>query len=138
MLKKKSFYLFTMIIGICLIGVSLFLRSEELKSISGVFIGIGAGLFGVSIVNLYMKKLEENNPDIKKQNQIDLKDERNITIQNRAKAKAGDITQWLIMGIAYITILIEAQLWVTLVVVGVFLMYNFLGLYFTNKYQQEM
>lgn len=138
MLKKKSFYFFTMFIGICLIGVSLALRSEELKSISGVLIGVGAGLFGVSIVNLYMKKLEEKNPDIKKQNQIDLKDERNITIRNRAKAKAGDITQWLIMGIAYITILINAELWVTLVVVGVFLMYNVLGLYFTNKYQQVM
>ncbi|HEY5584042.1 MAG TPA: hypothetical protein VIK78_06075 [Ruminiclostridium sp.] len=138
MLKKKAFYVFTMLVGICLIGVSLFLRSEELKSISGVFIGVGAGLFGTSIANLFMKNFEKKNPGIMKQNEIDFKDERNVIIRNRAKAKAADITQWLIMDVAYITILINAALWVTLVTVCVYLIYKVLGIYFMNKFQKEM
>ena len=59
-------------------------------------------------------------------------------IRNKAKAKVGDITQWLIMGIAYITIVIDAPLWVTLVVVGVFLLKNALEVYFMNKFQKEL
>lgn len=59
-------------------------------------------------------------------------------IRNKAKAKVGDIIQWLIMGIAYITIVIDAPLWVTLVVVGVFLLKNVLEVYFMNKFQKEL
>lgn len=59
-------------------------------------------------------------------------------IRNKAKAKVGDIIQWLIMGIAYITIVIDAPLWVTLVVVGVFLLKNVLEVYFMNRFQKEL
>ena len=52
--------------------------------------------------------------------------------------KVADIIQWFIMGIAYITILISASLWVTLTVVGVFLLKYVLELYFMNKYQKEL
>jgi len=47
----------------------------------------------------------------------------------------GDIIQWFIMGIAYLTILIDAPLWVTLVVVGVFVLKNLLEIYYINKFK---
>ncbi|MNN71685.1 hypothetical protein D3C81_1876440 [compost metagenome] len=78
------------------------------------------------------------NPDIEKQAAIDYHDERNMIIRNQAKAKAGDLTQWLIMAIAYITILISAPLWVTLAVVIVFLIYHFMSSYLIFKYQKNM
>ncbi len=118
MLKKKSFYIATLVLAICLIVVSPFLRGEELKSISGICIGIGAGLLGMSIANLLMKRMEENNPEMMKQSEIEFKDERNTLIRYKAKAKTADIIQWCIMGVAYITILINAPLWVTLVTVA--------------------
>ena len=71
-------------------------------------------------------------------NEIEFSDERNTMIRNKAKAKVGDIIQWLIMGIAYITIVIDAPLWVTLVVIGVFLLKNELEVYFMNKFQKEL
>ncbi|GEM_PF-2657455 len=37
-----------------------------------------------------------------------------------------------------VTILINALLWVTLVIVIVFLLYHILGIYFMMKYQKEM
>lgn len=138
MLKKQSFYIATLVLGICLIAVSLFLKGEELKSIAGICIGIGTGLFGSSIANLLMKRMEENNPKRMKQREVEFKDERNTLIRYKAKAKAADIIQWCIMGVAYITILIYTPLWVTLVTVGVFLLYNVLAIYFMNKFQQEM
>lgn len=138
MKRKSSFYVAMMIIGIFCIGASLFFNSAEEKPIAGILIGIGSGFIGLSISNLITKHIERKNPQLEKQAQIDYNDERNTIIRNRAKAKAGDITQWFIMGIAYITILISAPLWVTLVVVVVFLIYNALGLYLMNKYQKEM
>jgi hypothetical protein len=53
-------------------------------------------------------------------------------------SKAGDIIQWFIIGIAYATILTGTSLWVTLTVVGVFLLKYLLELYFTGKYQKTM
>ncbi len=138
MLKKKSVYVITLILGIILICASFLFKGDELKTVSGVLIGIGTGLFGMSLANLYMKHFEKKNPEVMKQNEIEFKDERNTVIRNKAKAMAGDITQWFIMAIAYVTIIINAPLWVTLATVCVFILYNILGVYFMKKYQKEM
>jgi dolichol kinase len=138
MKRRKSYYAVMLIIGVCCVLASLFFHDNEVKAISGILIGVGAGFVGLSISNLLMKHIESKNPELEKQIQIDYNDERNTMIRDRAKAKAGDITQWLIMGIAYITILISAPLWVTLTVVLVFLAYNLICLYLMNKYQKEM
>ncbi|TCT12956.1 hypothetical protein EDC18_11030 [Natranaerovirga pectinivora] len=138
MFKKKAWYMGTIIIGILLFGGSFLLKGEDQKHIMGLLLGVGSGLVGMSIANLYMIYLEQKNPALVKKNTIEYNDERNITIRHKAKAKAGDITQWLIIGISYITILTNAPVWVTLTAVGIFLIYNILGVYFTSKYGKSM
>ena len=138
MLKKKSYYICFLIIGLALLAASCFFRGEEVKAVAGILLGIGAGLVGMSFANLYMKHYEDKHPEIKKQNEIDYKDERNASIRNKAKAKAGDIIQWLIIGMVYILIIIDAPLWVSLIPVGIFLLYHILGTYYMSKYQKEM
>lgn len=138
MTKNKSLYMVTLVIGIILLLGSFLVRAEELKTISGVMIGVGAGLFGSGLVKLWMMNFEKKNPDLMKDSEIEFKDERNTLIRYRAKAAAGDIIQWFIMGIAYVLIIIDAPLWVILVTVGIFLLYNVLGIYFMSKYQKEM
>ncbi|MGZ7443049.1 hypothetical protein [Paenibacillus sp. TH7-28] len=135
---KTSVYIVALIAGICCIAASFGFKSEEVKAVSGMLIGVGAGLIGMSVAQLYMKRYESKNPEFVKQTEIEISDERNTMIRHRAKAKAGDITQWLIMGIAYMTILISTPLWVTLAVVAVFLLHTAIGLYYMNKYQKEM
>jgi hypothetical protein len=138
MKRKSPFYVAMLIIGICCIAASLFFRAAEVKTIAGILIGIGGSLFGISLCGLYTNRIERKNPEVEKQTEIEFKDERNTMIRNRAKAEAGDITQWLVMVIAYITIFISAPLWVTSAVVAVFLLYNAIGIYLMNKYQKEM
>ncbi|WP_334073574.1 MULTISPECIES: hypothetical protein [Paenibacillus] len=138
MKRNTSVYIAALITGIFCIAASFFFKGEEVKTISGVLIGVGAGLVGMSVAQLYMKRVEFNHPELAKQTEIELKDERNTMIRHRAKAKAGDITQWLIMGIAYLSIIISAPLWVTLAIVAVFLAHTVIGLYYMNKYQKEM
>lgn len=138
MLTKKRRIIITLLFGFCLAGFGLLLRGEDIKNIAGICIGIGAGLFGMSISDLIMNNMEEKNPELAKQNAIELKDERNTMIRNRAKAKAEDITHWLTLAIAYVSILLNGPLWVVLLVVLVFVLYHIMGLYFMGKYQKVM
>lgn len=135
MSKKKSINIILLIAGALLIAASFIIPE---KKFSGLTIGIGAGLFGVSLSGLFINRYENKNPELVKRNEIELKDERNTMIRYRAKAMSGDITQWLIMAIAFATIIIEAPLWVTLSIVGVFVLQTILGFYFMYKYQKEM
>ena len=138
-MNKKVINIIQLIFGISLaIFGGVFLKGEVVKSISGICIGIGAGLFGMSISNLWLINFNKNHPDELKQSEIEFSDERNTMIRNKAKAKSADIIQWFIIGIAYITIMINAPLWVTLTIVGVFLLKYVLELYFMNKYQKEL
>ena len=138
MLKKKSFYVMTLLIGILLLIGGILAKNAEVRNLAGVLTGVGAGLIGMSGANLWMRWFEAKNPEVMRENEIEFKDERNTMIRNRAKAKAGDLIQWLVMGLAYVMIIIDAPLWVVLVTVGVFLLYNVISVYYMNKYQNEM
>ena len=135
MKKKSMFYIMAIVISVLMIILSQFV---ELNSHSGILLGTGAGVIGASIARLYFIRLEKKNPDIMKQNEIELQDERNILIRQRAKAKSADIMQWLIMIIAYLTIFVNAPLWMTLLTVGIFVLYNIIQIYYINKFNKEI
>ena len=135
MQRKSTFYVMAITISVIMIILSQFV---ELNSHSGILLGTGAGVFGANIAKLYFISLEKKNPDIIKENEIELKDERNVLIRQRAKAKSADITQWLIMIIAYLEIFVNAPLWITLVTIGIFVLYNIIQIYYVNKFNKEM
>ena len=138
MVKKTSFYVFKLLLGIGLIVTGFLFRAEEVKNIAGVLIGIGMSLFGSSLYYLSMKHFQQKHPEIKKQNEIYFNDERNKMIQNKAKARAADISQWFILGLAYVMLLFDYPLWLFGITVGIFLLYYLISIYFAVKYQKEM
>lgn len=138
MVKKTSFYVFKFLLGIGLTVTGFLFLAEEVKNIAGVLIGIGMSLFGSSLYYLSMKHFQQKHPEIKKQNEIDFNDERNKTIQNRAKARAADIIQWFILGLAYVIMLFDYPLWLFGITVGIFILYYLISIYFAVKYQKEM
>ena len=135
MQNKSMFYSMAITMSVIMIILSQFV---ELNSHSGILLGTGAGAIGASIAKLYSINLEKKNPDMIKENEIELQDERNILIRQRAKAKSADITQWLIMLVAYLEILVNAPLWITLVTIGIFVLYNIIQIYYVNKFNKEM
>ena len=135
MQRKSMFYISSIIISVIMIILSQFV---ELNSHSGILLGTGAGVIGASIAKLYSINLEKKNPDMIKENEIELQDERNVLIRQRAKAKSADITQWLIMIIAYLEIFVNAPLWIILLTVGIFVLYNIIQIYYINKFNKEM
>ena len=135
MKKKSTFYIMGVVISTLMIILSQFV---ELNSHAGILLGTGAGVIGASIAKLYSINLEKKNPDMIKENEIELQDERNVLIRQRAKAKSADITQWLIMVIAYLEIFVNAPLWIILLTVGIFVLYNIIQIYYVNKFNKEM
>jgi len=138
MTKKKWFFAALLVLGVALIGLSLLFASEADKAVQGVMLGIGSGLTGMSVSNLGMIRQMEKNPHLAKQADIESKDERNMMIRAKAKSASADITRWFILALAFVLILINAPLWATLCVVGVYLLYHVLALVFMGRYQKEM
>lgn len=138
-MKKKSSNIILLIAGAILIASSfVFLKSGAFKMLNGACFGIGAGIMGLSISNLLMSHWYKKYPKELKQAEIDSKDERSETIRNKAKAQCSDIIQWIIMAVAWVTIFADFALWITLLLVGVFLLKNILELILMNKYNNEM
>lgn len=130
-----SLYIVFAILAFCLLLAGFFV---EVKKISGLMIGIGAGVFSYSISLLVNMLYLQKHPEYQKQSTIELKDERNIMIRNHAKAKAADIMQWVIVALTYVSILLSLPLWFTLLVVMLVPAYNIIVMVYTNKYQREL
>lgn len=137
MFNNTSFYVIKLLLGFGLLATSLFFWGEN-KSVAAVLIGIGVSLVGSSLFNLYTKYFQQKHPDLKKQMEIEANDERNKMIQNRAKAKSADITQWFILGLAYVMVLFKYPLWLFGITIGIFVLYYFISICLALKYQKEM
>ena len=136
---KQTLYLILGILGLVLAAVAKFLPAQVWnKAQIGAVIGVGAGLFSFGLVKWWVERWNEKNPEIVKQNEIERKDERNQLIRSKAQALSGEILHWLLMGGAWAAILLDAPLWVTLAVVGVFLLKTVLDLAFIAYYQRRM
>jgi len=88
-MKNKSFlYYVFLFIGIGLFCVGGFMLKEPgLKSISGICIGIGAGLFGMSLGVIIDYKVQERNPSYKRQMNIEAKDGTKCKYQKQSEGK---------------------------------------------------
>ena len=73
-----------------------------------------------------------------RQNAIEAKDERNQLIRCKAQSLSGEILHWLLMAGAWLAIFLDAPLWVTLALVGVFLLKTVLDLVLMAYYQRKL
>lgn len=139
MRTKTKVYLALAIFGIVLgIAARVFLSGVLTALWSGVFLGAGFGLFGFGGANFALCLWEEKNPEIMRVNEVELNDERNVAIRRRAKAASGDILQWLVMAGAWVTIIAGTKLWITLVLIGVFLLKTVIELALMAYYRGKM
>ena len=70
MLKKKSFYVMTLLIGILLLIGGILAKNAEVRNLAGVLTGVGAGLIGMSGANLWMRWFEAKNPEVMRENEM--------------------------------------------------------------------
>lgn len=137
MSRKRVVNIVVLAVGVLGAAAGFILDTAVSKQVSGLLIGVGAGLVGMSLSNLLMLRMERKNPALTKQAEIERRDERNRMLRDRAKAAAGEVLRWTVISTAYIAILLDAPLWVTLAIVGLFLLYSVVYIWMMSKYQKE-
>ncbi|MGL5634457.1 MAG: DUF2178 domain-containing protein [Sarcina sp.] len=104
---------------------------------SSLLIGVISGAIGLLLSSLILKRYSKVHNRSWKNQEIEYKDERNTYIRQRAKAKTADIMQWSIMGVAFLTILLDMKFSITLILVGLFIIVNIIELLYMSKYNKE-
>ncbi|QWU16541.1 hypothetical protein SAMN04487895_107163 [Paenibacillus sophorae] len=127
-----------LVIGILLLASGLLEVGDMARNVSGLCIGVGSGLIGMSIANLIMIRYYAKHPAFKRQQEIEAGDERSIAINNLSKAKAFDVTINAMMLIPFVLILADSPLWLTLAVVAFYVFSYSIRYYYIVKYSKVM
>ncbi|SHH69259.1 hypothetical protein SAMN02745196_01058 [Clostridium collagenovorans DSM 3089] len=138
--KKNTSIIILLGVALSIIGLllTIFVNAGDVFSrLSTLIFALGFGLIGGGLGNLYKIRNIEKIPGKSKQMEIDYKDERNELIRNIAKSKAGDITNWFVILIAYICIIMGYPLWLIFFVLGVFLLKYIIEIMLIIKYNKE-
>ena len=136
--QKKRLFQILLAVGIVLLALSLLLDGRVSDALGGMLCGIGSGLLAMSGSTLLNLRHEAKHPEMARRHDIEQRDERNVAIRNRAKAVSGEALQWAVLAAAWLSIGLDAPLWVPLAAIGVFVAKSILELYLMVRYEREM
>ena len=143
-MNKKLINYFIAIIGVILLACGLILiklihtPQGILTTLPYICVGIGCGMFGHGTGNIINSRIMYNNPNFKKQMEIEQKDERNIAIKNSAKAKAYDMMIFVFGALMIALALMNVDMMVILMLVSCYLFVIGYSVYCRVKYEKEM
>lgn len=109
-----------------------------MQALPYVLLGLGCGAFGYGLGDMVKHKVTESDPQLQRQLEIDTKDERNIAISNRAKAKAYDRMLYVFSALMIAFALMDVALAVVLLLLFAYLFVVGCFIFYLNKYQKEM
>ncbi len=138
MKNKKILHAVLMVVGIGLFAAGAWIKDEALKQISGVLIGVGAGLAGMSLANLVSAWVEASNPAYSRKVAIEQKDERNQQINNAARAKAFQAFTPIMGILMLVFVLINVEVLPILLLVGAYILVYIFYFLYLNIYLKVM
>ncbi|MBO7744413.1 hypothetical protein I8J29_09420 [Paenibacillus sp. MWE-103] len=109
-----------------------------LRALPYVCVGVGCVIFGHGIGEIILRSAMKNNPAAAKQLEIDTNDERHLTIANRAKAKAYDMTVFVFAALILSLSLMGLDLSAILLLIFAYLFILVYNSYYRLKYYKEM
>lgn len=127
---SKIRYVLILLLGIALVIVSRLFIQERW---AGVLVGLGAGLFGMSGAQLITQRVMQRNPGLQKKMSIEQSDERNVQINNYAKAKAFEFSTFIALPFFLILIFADVALPIVLLSIAVYVVDYAVYLWFLNK-----
>lgn len=129
--------LLLLFIGLCLIKM-IAEPQGIMKTLPYVLIGLGCGIFGHGTGEIISVRAMKNLPDVEKQLKINKQDERNIAIENRAKAKAYDAMMFVFGALILAFALMNVDMTAVLLLVFAYLFVIGYGMYYHSKFDKEM
>ncbi|SHI09973.1 hypothetical protein SAMN02745823_02396 [Sporobacter termitidis DSM 10068] len=109
-----------------------------LKTLPYICIGIGSGVFGANLGTAVNILALRKDPRAAKRAEIETNDERNVSIRNRAKARAYDIMVYVFGALTLGFALMETAMYVILAVVAAYLIVIGAHVYYLAKFSKEM
>lgn len=143
MKETKKGYMISFV-GVILLGAGLYLTKSSIESqgalfaLPYVFIGIGCGIFGHGMGNIISNKVLNSSPELKKQLEINIKDERNVAIANCAKAKAYDMMTFVFGALMISFAIMGVEMREVLLLVFAYLFVQGYAIYYRSKYDKVM
>ena len=143
-MKKNQLQTALGILGLALLVVGLYLAKTIadpqgiMRALPYVFIGIGCGLFGQGMGGVIERRVLKKNPEILKQKEIEVNDERNQQISNRAKAKAYDVMVFVFGALMVAFALMGMDIVAVLLLVFAYLFVVGSAVYYRVKFEKEL
>ena len=103
-----------------------------------VLIGLGCGTFGYGAGAAANAMVARRYPDVARDREIEEKDERNVAIANRAKARALDSMYYVFGALMVALALMGTDMKVILLLVAAYLFVAGSMVYYLCRYQKEM
>ena len=143
-MKKHGLQTALGILGLALLALGLYLVKTTnategiLLTLPYVFVGIGSGLFGQGMGGVIERRVLKKNPEILKQKEIEVNDERNQQISNRAKAKAYDVMVFVFGALMVAFALMGMDIIAVLLLVFAYLFVVGSAVYYRVKFEKEL
>lgn len=143
-MKKKYVAYVMAVLGLIMFAAGLFLvRTLEnpegiLRILPYVLIAVGCGIFGHIAGDFISQKTMKKYPDLQKQMEIAAKDERNLTIASRAKAKAYDRMLFVFGELMIAFLFLSVDTMPILLLIFAYLLTIGSYIYYQAKYEKEM
>lgn len=142
-MKNKANYLL-ILLGVILAALGLTLIKATvhpqgmLRALPYVCIGLGSGLFGHGMGEVLCDRALRGSPEIKRNLEIERRDERNIAIADRAKGRAFDQMTFIFGALMVSFALMGVELAAVLLLVFAYLLVQGFALYYRFKFEREM
>ena len=120
-MKRKGSALVA-VMGAAVVALGLYLMKAVDGPLAGVCIGLGAGALGLGLSGVFSALVARKHPEVARQVAIEERDERNIAVQHRAKARAYDMMIYVFGVLMLSYALMNANLTVILMLVGAYLL----------------
>ena len=143
-MKKHGLQTALGILGLVVLAVGLYLVKTIadpkgiLLTLPYVFVGIGSGLFGQGVAGVIERYVYKKHPDMQKQKEIEVNDERNREISTRAKAKAYDTMVFVFGALMFSFALMSVDVAVVLLMVFAYLFVVGSHIYYSVKFEKEL
>ena len=141
---KKTARNAAVILGLLLLAAGLYLliaiRDPQgiMLPLPFVCLGVGCGLFGHGMSRLVSQRALRNHPEKQRQLKIDMNDERNMAISNRAKGKAFDIMNYVFGALLLVFAFMRIDFRAVLLLVFAYLFGDGVFIYYCAKFNKEM
>lgn len=142
-MNNNKKYILTVIGILLLAGGLILIKTKEATGdtvyvLPYLYVGLGCGLFGHGMGEIVQSRIMKSNQEAKNLMEIEKKDERNIAILNRSKAKAYDMMVFVFGALLVSLALMNTDIVVILMLVCSYLFVVFYGIYYRIKYEKEM